>query len=444
VTTSFEPDNPWRGIPAFLAAATALAGLGLAAGGTAGALLATEMAGTASVAGLPVALHLTGSALGALLVSHQAGLGHRGRGLALGLLLGAVGAATVLFAARQGSLPVMLLGSMLLGTANSSIFLIRYAAAQAMAQGSRGRALGVVLLATAFGAVASPLLLGPSGSAARAVGLPGLGGLYLVALGAFSCSALLLAAGSAPRVPLFGRAARVLTPGVRQARGGVRLLAALRAPATLVALSALAGTNFVMVGIMTISPVHLTRHGTGHGAVGFLVALHVVGMFAPAPLTGRLADRHGPVRVVLVGAVVSLGACVLGVFTDGHATPLTTAHLVLAGLGWNAGVVGASALLTRAVPDGLRPHAEGLGEATMGTAAVAVAPLAAVLPNAWDYVVLGLCAAAMSVLALVEIRRVPAGPLLHGLPTVDSERPTTTLVRAGAARRASTTILKGQ
>ncbi|MEJ3748953.1 hypothetical protein WEI85_37505 [Actinomycetes bacterium KLBMP 9797] len=138
---------------------------------------------------------------------------------------------------------------------------------------------------------------------------------------------------------------------------------------------------------------------------------------------------------MLVGAVVSLGACVLGVFTDGHATPLTIAHLVLAGLGWNAGVVGASALLTRAVPDGLRPHTEGIGEATMGTAAVAVAPLAAVLPDAWDHVVLGLCAAAMSVLALVEVRRIPAGPLPQRPSVVNSKKSTTTLVRAGAAGR---------
>ncbi|MGW0737224.1 hypothetical protein [Streptomyces sp. NPDC002851] len=71
----------------------------------------------------------------------------------------------------------MLFGSTLLGTANSSIFLVRYAAARAVAEGSRGRALGVVLLATAFGAVLSPPLLGPGSSAAQAVGLPALSGL---------------------------------------------------------------------------------------------------------------------------------------------------------------------------------------------------------------------------------------------------------------------------
>lgn len=415
VPPTTEPDNPWRGVPAFLAGATALASIGLAAGGTAGALLATELAGTPSVAGLPVALHLGGSAVGALLVSHQAGLGHRGRGLALGLLLGAVGALTVVFAARQGSLPVMLVGSTLLGTANSSIFLVRYAAAQAVGEGSRGRAVGAVFLATAFGAVVSPLLLGPSGSVAGAMDLPALSGLYLVALVTFGSSALLLAAGSTPRTPLLGRAARILTSGARHTRGAAGLLSALREPATMVALSALAGTNFVMVGIMTIAPVHLDQHGAGHGTVGLLVALHVVGMFAPAPLTGRVADRHGPVPVVLVGAVVSLTACVLGALSDGHATALTTTYLVLAGLGWNCGVVGASTLLTGAVPDGLRPHAEGIGEATMGTAAVVVAPLVAALPGAWGYHLLALCAAALTALALVQLRRV-AARVLHQTP----------------------------
>ncbi|MFJ4903896.1 MFS transporter [Streptomyces sp. NPDC088727] len=408
------PNSPWHGIPAYIAGTTALAGLGLAAGGTAGALLATELAGTASVAGLPVALHLGGSAVGALLVSHQAGRGHRGRGLALGLVLGALGALAVVLAAKQGSLAWMLAGSALLGTANSSIFLLRYTAAQAVPEGSRGRALGAVFLATALGAVISPLLLGPSGTAAHAIGLPTLCGLYLVAFIAFGGSALLLAAGCSPRTPVLGRAASVLASGLRPARGTVRLGAALREPAAVVALSALAGANFIMVGVMTLTPVHLSQHGAGHGVVGSFVALHVVGMFAPAPLVGRLADRYGPMPVVLIGAVISLTASVLGSFSTGPTT-MTTVHLVLAGLGWNFGVVGASTLLTGAVPGQLRPYVEGIGEATMGAAAVVVAPLVAALPGAWGYHLLGLCAVALTALALVRMRR-PAADLLLSTP----------------------------
>ncbi|MGW2656470.1 MFS transporter [Streptomyces sp. NPDC001478] len=404
------PDGPWRGVPAFVAGTTALAGLGLAAGGTAGVLLATELAGTASVAGLPVALHLTGSAAGALLVSHQAARGHRGRGLALGMVLGAFGALVVVLAAREGSLAWMLAGSVLLGTANSSLFLLRYTAAQAVPEGSRGRALGAVFLATALGAVISPLLLGPSGAVARSMGLPTLCGLYLVAVAAFGGSALLLAAGCSPRTPVLGRAAGVLVSGVRPARGGVRLGTALREPAAVAALTALAGANFIMVGIMTITPVHLSGHGAGTGTVGTLVALHVIGMFAPAPLVGRLADRHGAVPVVLTGAVISLVACVLGGFSTGP-TAMTTTHLALAGLGWNFGVVGASTLLTQAVPGRLRPHVEGIGEATMGTAAVVVAPLVAALPGFWGYQLLGLCAVALTALALARLRRPATGPL---------------------------------
>lgn len=403
---SAVPEGPRRGIPGLLAGITALAAVGLAAGGTAGALLATELAGTASVAGLPVALHLGGSAAGALLVSQQAGRGHRGRGLALGLLLGALGALVVIVAAEHANLPGMLVGSTLLGTANSSIFLLRYAAAQAASEGNRGRALGAVFLATAVGATVSPLLLGPGGSLAQMLQLPALCGMYLIALAAFGSTALLLAVASTPRTPVLGAAARVLTTGVRSTRGGADLLTALRGPSTVVALSALAATNFVMVGVMTITPVHLAQHGSGNAAVGFLVALHVVAMFAPAPITGRLADRHGPLSVVLTGSSIALVACVAGALGDGHATALTTTHLVLAGLGWNCGVVGSSSLLTEAVPVSLRPHVEGIGEATMGTAAVLAAPLAAALPGRWGYHLLGLCAVALTLLCLARMRRI--------------------------------------
>jgi hypothetical protein len=63
--------------------------------------------------------------------------------------------------------------------------------------------------------------------------------------------------------------------------------------------------------------------------------------------------------------------------------------LVALGLGWNCGVVGASTLLAASAPPRLRPHLEGIGEATMGVAAAIGAPLAGValatagLPVVW-------------------------------------------------------------
>ncbi|MFD0475952.1 hypothetical protein ACFQ0B_52845 [Nonomuraea thailandensis] len=125
--SSRERPSP-GGVLALLAAATATGSTGLAAGGTAGALLGAELAGTSAAAGLPVALLVVGSAAGAVLVSAQAGRGRRGRGLAIGYLVGVAGAIIVILAAVVRSVPLLLAGSVVLGVANSSVFMARYAA----------------------------------------------------------------------------------------------------------------------------------------------------------------------------------------------------------------------------------------------------------------------------------------------------------------------------
>lgn len=50
---------------------------------------------------------------------------------------------------------------------------------------------------------------------------------------------------------------------------------------------------------MTMTPVHLVGHGHGLGAVGFVISVHIAGMYLPSTLTGWLADRYGR-RLVLV------------------------------------------------------------------------------------------------------------------------------------------------
>lgn len=191
----------------------AVASTGLAAGGTAGALLGDQIAGPGA-SGLPPGVLIIGYAVGALFISRQAGQGRRGRGLILGYILGMGDAAIVIIAAVTRSLPLLLAGSIMLGTANAAIYLTRYAASAADA--GRGRAIGTVFSATAIGAVLSSLLLGPSAGLAAAAGLPALTGQYLIAIMAFGISALLLTAASSPSVPWAGHASAVLTRNPRR------------------------------------------------------------------------------------------------------------------------------------------------------------------------------------------------------------------------------------
>jgi hypothetical protein len=181
--------------------------------------------------------------------------------LALGYVLGAVGAALVVLAASAGSLVVFLAGSAVLGAGNTSVFMTRYAAAEVGGEAARGRALGAVFFATALGAVASPGLLGLSGDLARTIGLPPLTGLYMVANSCFLVAALLLWATSNPAAPYLGRGAGLLDPswGTRATRREVA--SGLSASSARVAVSIMGATNLVMVAVMAIAPVHLAAHG---------------------------------------------------------------------------------------------------------------------------------------------------------------------------------------
>jgi MFS family permease len=387
-----------------LAATSATGSMGLAAGGAAGALLGVELAGTDAAAGLPLGLLVLGSAASALFISRQSNRLGRGSSLALGYVVGSAGAALSVLAAVAGSLAALLAGSVLLGGSNASVFLTRYAAAEAGGEAARGRALGVSLFSTSVGAVASPLLLGPSGDLAHAAGLPRLSGIYVIAGLAFLVAALTLVAVSRPTrrrgalAPL-SRVDALAAPAWRQLLDGVRAVPACSGVALL------AGANFVMVGVMAVAPVHLMAHGQDLEMVGTVISVHVAGMFAPSPISGWLADRIGPLPVAAIGCAFALLAGVGGAVADPHSTGTTTLVLVSLGVGWNFGVVAGSTLIARAVSASLRASVEGIGEAAMGVAAATAAPLAGVVIALGGFSALSLAVAAIALVAAGSMRR---------------------------------------
>jgi hypothetical protein len=78
--------------------------------------------------------------------------------------------------------------------------------------------------------------------------------------------------------------------------------------------------------------------------------------------------------------------------------------LLLLGLGWNAGLIGGSALLRDApVSPALRTRAEGLGEMGMGAAAAVGGSGAGLLLAGGGFGVLGLVAAAPCLLLLAVV-----------------------------------------
>src|SRR5205085_6356251 len=82
-------------------------------------------------------------------------------------------------------------------------------------------------------------------------------------------------------------------------------------PAVLAALFALIAGQATMTLIMTITPIHLEDHGHGLDTVGVVISAHVMGMFALAPISGRLSKRFGALRTILLGSSVLIGASLL-------------------------------------------------------------------------------------------------------------------------------------
>jgi MFS family permease len=284
-----------------------------------------------------------------------------------------------------GSLPWVLAGSLLMGAGTTAVLLGRYAAADLAAEANRARAMGSVLSATTVGAVAGPNLLAPAAVVSGLLGLPELAGVYAIGGALFICATALLA-----RLPLPADERDVRRNPSDEGDSRRKLSSSGK-----LGLAVLAVSNLVMVAVMTMAPVHLHHHGVGLGMIGFVISLHIAGMFGPAPLSGWLTDRVGGRAAALVAGVLLAGSGALAAAGAGS-VPVLAVALVLLGIGWNVGLIAGSALLTADVPASERPRREGWGEVGMGVTAAGGGAVSGLLVGAGGYALLAVTGAVIA------------------------------------------------
>jgi MFS family permease len=392
-----------------LVAAQVLSGLG-GSGAAAGALLALDITGSDALASLPLALLVVGSASTVVPISALSRRAGRRTGLATALAIATVGAVGVVVAGELDSFALLLAASLLFGAGNTAVMLARYAAVDLSTPDERGRAIGRVVFATTFGAVAGPNLLEPAGSVATSLGLPELTGLFLTSIAAFALAGLVLTVFLRPD-PLKVAAGFEEAPGPLEERAAaappVPLRDLLSPSAAVTGLTTVVVANFVMVAVMAMAPVHMQHHGHGLQFVGLVISLHIAGMFAPSPVTGWLTDRLGPLAVAGGGAALLIVAGVLSAASGAEASTFALG-LGLLGVGWNASLIAGSALLASAVPVAQRPRVEGAGELSMGVAAASATAIAGPVVGIAGYAALaaaGAVAAATLAPFLVAVAR---------------------------------------
>ncbi|MEV4415634.1 MFS transporter [Catellatospora sp. NPDC049609] len=189
------------------------------------------------------------------------------------------------------------------------------------------------------------------------------------------------------------------TGGAAAARGagqtlGAAARAVLASPPARLGMAAMALGHLVMVAVMAMTPVHI---GEGHSApdtlriVGFVLSLHVAGMYGLSPVVGWLADRAGRLPVILGGVALLIAACAVA-GTAGHDTARLTAALIMLGLGWSGTMVGGSTLFTESVPMAVKARAQGLSDLVTGLAGAGAGVLSGIVVELSGYPVLTLLA----------------------------------------------------
>ncbi len=376
-----------------------ISGIGIAVGASVGALLAAEIAGI-GVSGVALSANVVGAALFAVpatTIVHRYG---RRPSLAAGYLIAALGSLIVVLAAVRESIPLLITGLFLFGGASAAGLQARYAAVDLAPAAVRGRHLSLIVWATTLGAVVGPSLAAPAGASLDEYGIPTLAGPFFFSALLFGLATLLLMLLLRPDPAVIARGGMGSpgAPGAGARQGG--MLAALRVVASQASprlgVGAMAAGHVVMIGVMTMTPVHI--RGAGHDAahtlriVGLVLSFHIAGMFAFAPVFGWLTDKLGRRPVIVAGIALLLTACALAGNAGHHSARLAAALMVL-GLGWSATTVAGSTLLSEWVPVELRASAQGISDLAMGLAGALAGAVSGVVVEAWGYPTLTLLAA---------------------------------------------------
>jgi MFS family permease len=378
-----------------LVAGVAVGSTGHIAAVTVATIVAQDIAGSTAWSGAPGAAVVLGAAIGAMVLSRIMVRRGRRTGLAAGYLIGVVGALLATAAVIVASLPLLLLGTTLIGFGNSSNQLSRYVAADLFPPDRRASAIGTVVWGATVGAVIGPSLVDPAATLAEMVGLPALAGPYLVPVVFVGTAALLTITALRPDpYELADESARQDHPAAERSVAG-SLADVVRRPNVPVAIVALVTGQTVMVLIMTMTPLHMTSHGHDLGAVGLVISGHTFGMFGLSPLSGRMTDRYGSVPIILLGLAIVAGSSALAAAAPADGGILLFVALFLLGFGWNLGYVAGSALLTEGLSLAERTRLQGLTDALIWSSAAAASLGSGVVVAAAGYATLGLMGAAL-------------------------------------------------
>ncbi len=315
--------NIWR-----LSIAQALAGANSVVVYATGAIVGDALAPTPVLATLPISIFVLGMAACILPIGAITRRYGRRAGFLVGTGAGVLTGLLAMLAVIMGWFWLFCLATFFGGAYAAVVLSFRFAAADGVEPKRRARALSLVMAGGVAAGVVGPQLvtwtmdLWPPHMFAAT---------FLVQAAVAAVSALILLGVRLPQ------------PTAAEVKAGRPLPEIARQPRFVAAVIAGAVTYTLMNFLMTAAPLAMHLGGHSQASANLGLQWHVIAMYAPSFITGSLITRFGAVRIAAVGLVLTGASVAVGL------TGVDVAHfwatLILLGLGWNFGFLGASAMV---------------------------------------------------------------------------------------------------
>ena len=337
-----------------LTAAQALGGAGPPIIVSLGGLVGQQLASDPSLITLPVSIFNLGLAIGTLPAAWVMKQYGRRFGYLFGAVLGIISGLVAAFGIYQQLFVMFCLGTMIAGFYASYVQSYRFAVADGAPEDIKPRLISWVMVGGLFAAI-----IGPQTVIWTRDIVP-----WAPFAGSFVAQAIL--AGLA--IPVIWQLRAVTTSGKQLAREAKRNAAASHATGTastatqtntlptrtlreiasqprfILAVTAGVVSYALMSFVMTAAPIAMVGcgHTVGQAALG--IQWHVLAMFAPSFFTGRLIQRFGVKTITALGLLILAASGAVGL--SGLGLEHFWIALVLLGVGWNFGFIGATTMVT--------------------------------------------------------------------------------------------------
>ena len=296
-------------------------------------LAAREVSSNPYLIGFPNAVGVAGAVIGTQMFDKMSQKYSKNKALSNTFLIGSLGGLVQISSLLIDSFILLLVGAFILGIGQSAALQTRYVASFVASESFKATALSLAVWFSVFGSIFGPRLVGEySAVFENWLGSDLIVGYFIATFGMFLAGLSVL---------LFSQKNSALNKKLVIEKS--LKLSELDSTARLLT-KILVLNHFVMVLIMSATPLHVKDIGETIKLVGTIISYHTLGMFLLSPILGKLVDKYGSKLFAVIGSLILILSCVVSLFNTNIL--FLKIGLYLLGLGWNFTYIATSSAIS--------------------------------------------------------------------------------------------------